>query len=286
MPELPDVEAVRRHLLAQDILGRRIVGVELNWPRAVRFPTPKALETELPGRRIEALERRAKFLLFRLDRGTLVVHLRMTGALEVVPLGEPVHPHVRNLFPLDDGRTLWFVDARKLGQIWLVEELSPLLARLGPEPLTEELSPDPGFTLEGLASRLQRRSAPIKPLLLEQDVAAGVGNIYADEILFAAGIHPLTPARDMPAEQVALLHQSILEVLARAVRALAPIMPVLGPPTESREGLQLLQVPRHEGEPCRRCETPIERRVIRGRSAYFCPRCQPGVPSTHNPETA
>ncbi|MBI2166222.1 MAG: bifunctional DNA-formamidopyrimidine glycosylase/DNA-(apurinic or apyrimidinic site) lyase [Chloroflexi bacterium] len=268
MPELPDVEAIRRYLLAQGLVGRRIVEAELMWAKALREPSPARFQQRVKGQAIQALERRAKYLLLRLSGYTLVLHLGMTGSLQVVPAGVPLHPHVRNLFHLDDGRALWFADPRKLGHLWLVKDARPLLDGLGPEPFSPE------FTARFLADRFKGKKAPVKALLLEQDIAAGVGNIYADEILFTARLHPLTPAGSLTRAHVQRIHQATRTVLAAATEKLWSIFPVSGPPTESAEGLQLLTVLRHEGAPCGRCTTPIERLVIRGRSAYFCPRCQ------------
>ena len=276
MPELPDVEVLRRHLLAQHLTGQRIVGLDLRWPKAVRTPSPDAFAASLPGQRIRELGRRAKYLLFRLESGsTLIVHLRMTGLLVIAQGDRPYDAFVRNAFALEDGRSLWFVDPRKLGQLWLVEHEDEVVSGLGPEPLSPDLAPHPDFTLDWLAQRLQGRRQPIKALLLEQAFIAGIGNIYADEVLFAAGVHPAPQARDLTSDQVAALHRVIPRVLAEAVHNLLPIvLEVYGPPTESSRGLTLLHVPRQEGAPCHTCGTPVRRLVLRGRSAYFCPSCQ------------
>ncbi|MFQ5860136.1 MAG: bifunctional DNA-formamidopyrimidine glycosylase/DNA-(apurinic or apyrimidinic site) lyase [Dehalococcoidia bacterium] len=271
MPELPDVEAIRRYLVAAGLPGRRIREVTLLWPRAVREPSPEEFRRQVRGRRIQELRRRAKFLLLPLDAGgTLILHLRMTGSLLLEPFSQPRHPLARTIFALDDGRELRFVDPRKLGMLWLVEDAASVLAGLGPEPL------EPRFTPQVLAQRLNRRQVPIKALLCDQSVVAGLGNIYADEVLFAAGIHPLERAADLAPDAVQRLHRAIQEVLPRAAERLARLLPIGGPPTESEEGLKLLAVPRREGEACPRCGTPVRRLVLRGRSAYLCPRCQPG----------
>ena len=160
------------------------------------------------------------------------------------------------------------MDPRKFGAIRLVPDEGPALAGVGPEPL------DPEFTAEGLTQRLARRKAPVKALLCDQAVLAGIGNIYADEVLFLAAIHPLKTGADLSPKHIQGLHRAIASRLAEAVDLLAPLAGRAGPPTEAEEGLERLLVPRSEGAPCGQCGAPIERVTVRGRSSYFCPRCQ------------
>ena len=268
MPELPDVEALRRYLLAQHIVGRRFTATRLGWPKGVQVPSPPEFTTILQGRRIQDIQRRAKFLLLPLDGPTLIVHLRMTGSLEVVPLGAPPDRFAHNVFTLDDGRELRFRDPRKLGMLWLVDDTGPVLGHLGPEPL------EPGFTLRVLEQCLKGVKVPIKPLLCEQDRVAGIGNIYADEILFCSGIAPLRRAGELTSSEVKRLYACIREVLQRAIEELSRLMPLGGPPSETELGSQVLALPRQEKAPCPQCGTPLHRLVLRGRSAYFCSRCQ------------
>ena len=269
MPELPDVEATRRYLLNSGLAGRSVRNVELFWSRAVRTPGIEDFVLTLCGQRIEGVGRRAKFLLFPLDHGwTLVMHLRMTGSLLVEPSDSPRPAMTRNLYVLDDGRELRFVDPRKLGQIWLVQDTDSLLGGLGPEPLAPE------FTVDVLLACLAKRSAPIKALLCDQAVIAGIGNIYADELLFAAGVHPLTPGSGLSGQQVENLHTKMGPMLLQATEILTAAMPFRGPPTESPEGLQRLRVPRGRNGVCSQCEGPITRVPVRGRSTYYCEACQ------------
>lgn len=268
MPELPDVEALRRYLLAQHIVGRRITATRLGWPKGVQVPSPPEFTATLQGLRIRDIQRRAKFLLFPLDCPTLIVHLRMTGSLEVVPLGVPPDQFAHNVFTLDDGRELRFRDPRKLGVLWLVDDTGPVLGHLGPEPL------EPGFTVRVLEQRLKGVKVPIKPLLCEQDRVAGIGNMYADEILFCSGIAPLRRAGELTSPEVKRLHACIREVLQRAIEGLSRLMPLAGPPSETELGSQVLALPRREEAPCPQCSTPLRRVVLRGRSAYFCSKCQ------------
>ena len=161
-----------------------------------------------------------------------------------------------------------FYDARRLGKLWLVGDLAPLFARLGPEPL------EPSFTLELLKERIGRRRAPMKPVLLEQGAIAGIGNIYADEILFCAGIHPTRPTSELTPREMERLHGCIVAVLRGATEALSSIVPIYTLSSESQQDREELHVPRQVGVPCTHCDTPVQRLVLRGRSAYFCPVCQ------------
>ncbi len=268
MPELPDVEATRRYLISAGLPGRTIAGVELLWPGAVRRPSPKDFESGLAGRTVREVRRRAKYLVVELDGPALVLHLRMTGSLLLSDTALERPRYTRNVFLLDAGRELRFVDPRKLGAMWLVRDESEVLGGLGPEPL------DPAFTPEELQTRLAGRQAPAKALLCDQSLIAGIGNIYADEVLFQARVHPLRRGGDISKVEVARLHDAIVDRLREAVELLAPLVTGGGPPTESREGLAALLVQRSDGAGCSRCGGPISRVAVRGRSSYFCPSCQ------------
>ncbi len=191
MPELPEVETIAADLRPQ-LIGARFAGAHILWPRTLAEPDPETLNARLAGRQVTGIGRRGKYLMLHLDSGeALLIHLRMTGQLDVVTDGAPVLSgvHLRARFDLVDGRSLAFTDARKFGRIWLVADAETVVAKLGPEPLAWT------FTSEVLAGRLRDRRVAIKALLLDQSVVAGVGNIYADEALFLAGIHPLRRAR-------------------------------------------------------------------------------------------
>ena len=187
--------------------------------------------------------------------------------MEPIPQERP--PYTRNIFHLDDGREIRFVDPRKLGLIWLVENRSAVLSDLGPEPH------DPAFTVQTLAHSISDRNLPIKALLCEQMVIAGIGNIYADEILFQAGVHPLKHPAALSILEMQDLHQAIVGVLSKATEKLTPLKLVGTPHTESQDDIPLLLVPRTQGHPCARCGTSIQRLLVRGRGTYLCPKCQP-----------
>ncbi|REJ33156.1 MAG: DNA-formamidopyrimidine glycosylase [Bacillota bacterium] len=273
MPELPEVETVRRQLEAE-LPGRRIRGVRVLLPRTLKNITPGELEERLKGRRFASVERRGKFLLLRLDDGaSLIIHLRMTGRLTVVDAAEPDGPYTRVAVALDDGRELRFHDMRTFGTWHYVGEgadsLPPGLRSMGVEPLSDAFSPD------ALAAICAGRRAPVKAVLLDQRRIAGIGNIYADEALFRAGIDPGRPAGSLTEEELARLHKSIRDVLtdslAKGGTTVRDYVNGRGAPGEFQH---YLDVYGRAGEPCRRCGTPIVRRKLAGRGTHACPQCQ------------
>jgi len=269
MPELPEVETIKRDL-ASRILGRSFVGATINWLKTLQITSPEGFTGSLVGKDIAGLDRRGKYLILRLSSGeALIIHLRMSGSLLLKPASAEPDPYDRAVFLLDDGTQLRLRDPRKLGVMWLVEDESAVLGGLGPEPL------EPGFTAGVLAQRLSKRSAPIKAVLCDQAFLAGVGNMYADEALFAAGIHPLRVAKSLSREEVARLHRALRQVLEAAIaRAGASISDYRRPDGEPGAAQFEFQVAHRRGKPCPRCGTPIERIPIRNRGAYFCPACQ------------
>jgi formamidopyrimidine-DNA glycosylase len=274
MPELPEVQTV------VDQLGRRLsgrafaAGTAFVWPGTAGYPEAALLAAELTGRRVLGVRRRAKYILIDLDDGRLlVIHLRMTGFLHFAPPGAPDHRHLRARLPLESGEELRFADMRKFGRFYLgtLEELSAVipLASLGPEPLASE------FTPETLGARLAGRGGAVKSVLLDQRVLAGLGNIYADEALFQAGIDPRRPARGLGEAEIAALHAGIVAVLRQALGS--------GGTTfrdyRGTEGLRGenepdLQVFHRQGRPCPRCGATLLRCVVGGRGTHFCPSCQ------------
>ncbi|MBI2887110.1 MAG: bifunctional DNA-formamidopyrimidine glycosylase/DNA-(apurinic or apyrimidinic site) lyase [Chloroflexi bacterium] len=275
MPELPEVETTVRDLRPR-VVGRSFRQVDIQVPRMVRAPSPEGLRQELPGRLVQALERRGKYILFRLDRGALVVHLMMGGALMWAapegasgPAERARAKHTRLAFLLDDGSELWLVNPRTLGGVWLVESAEQVVGRLGPEPLSDE------FTPLYFAARLKGRTSPIKPLLLSQEVVAGVGNIYADEALFLAEIRPQRPADELTPQEVRRLHSAVRAALERGIRhrgtSLGDFLdPFGGAGTHQNQ----LSVFRRQGQPCPRCGSVIVKEQFRGRGTHYCPSCQ------------
>jgi formamidopyrimidine-DNA glycosylase len=271
VPELPEVEYVARQL-REALPGRRIVAVTVGWPRTLGGMEPTEFVARVTGQSARAIGRRGKHLIVELDAGdALVIHRRMSGNLIFLP-PEEHDPWARVVFGLDDGRTLVFTDPRKFGRILLVPQggLADVFSDLGPEPLED------AFTAEALASRLRGSSRAIKAALLDQAIVVGLGNIYADEALFCAGLNPLRPAASLSRDEVARLRDAIRETLLLGIEH--------GGTTFGRHrdiydtagtNLEYLNVYRRTGQPCRVCGQPIERVVIAQRSAHYCLHCQP-----------
>lgn len=272
MPELPEVETVARGLRAS-LVGRTIVGVGVRWARSVVPPDPAAFARCLTGQTVADVGRRGKWVVIALaGGGTLLIHLRMSGRL-VVGAGEPSDDrHLRVLFSLDDGRRLRFFDQRKFGRLVLTSDPQEVLGDLGPEPLGD------GLTAARLGEMLARRRGRIKPLLLNQRFLAGLGNIYADEALWRAGIHPLRQADTLVPVEVRRLHRGIRAVLRAAIEGGGTTLPDAGyqrADGRSGEFAGQLAVYGRAGQPCPRCGTDVERIRVSQRGTHLCPRCQP-----------
>lgn len=270
MPELPEVETIARGLRAP-LSGRTITGVTVRWERTIACPGLDQFKEQILGRRVRSIDRRGKYLVLELDRGYLLVHLKMSGRLYVVSAGQTLEKHEHTTFDLDDGRQLRFRDVRKFGRVYLVDRPEQVTGDLGPEPLAE------GLTLEEFRRRLARRSGRLKSLLLNQAFLAGVGNIYADEVLFRARLHPQRTASSLTLAEEERLYEAIRHVLRQAI---ADHGTTLGDggyvDARGRAGdyQERIAVYGRTGEPCIRCQTPVERLVIGGRSSHFCPTCQ------------
>ncbi len=269
MPELPEVETFVRALRAP-LVGRAIVGMRNDWARHIAAPPRDELVARIAGRRIETIGRRGKYLVFTLsDDETLIIHLKMTGHLSVVPAGATADPHAHTVFELDDGRELRFRDPRKFGRVYLVRDPAIILGPLGPEPLTD------AFTAEELAACLARRKRVLKPLLLDQTFIAGIGNIYADEALFHAGLRPTRRSDMLTAEEAGALHAAIRKVLALGIdRQGASVRTYYTAEGKRGEMQDEFAVYDRTGQSCYNCGGPIERIVLGGRGTHFCPRCQ------------
>jgi formamidopyrimidine-DNA glycosylase len=286
MPELPEVETVRAQL-APVLTGRRFAAVEIRDPRLVRPYEPHAVAAELTGERVAAVERRGKYLIVRFDsRRVLLIHLRMTGSLRHSEGSLAEDPHRRAVVRLDDGSDVTYRDVRRFGT-WLVlepDEVGPYLeSRVGEEPL------DALFTAARLGERLARRRAPIKAALLDQRTLAGLGNIYVDEALWRARIHPLRPAETIDRAELRRLHRAIRAALEAGIaRQGSTLRDYRLPDGESGSMQKEFKVYGRGGEPCDRCGTPIAKTRVGGRGTWFCPTCQPdgGVPADAVPQAA
>ena len=273
MPELPEVETVRRRL-APLLEGATIERAEILDPRLTRPVEPGIVARALAGETIASVERRGKYLLWRLASGrTLVVHLRMTGSFRHARTGElPDDAHRRATVALDTGAEVSYRDVRRFGTWELLDHdhLRPYFtARLGPEPLA------PSFSAERLGMLAAGRRLPVKGFLLDQKRLAGVGNIYADEALWRARIHPRRPAGELDETEVARLHRAVRAALRRGVELQGSTLRDYVMPDGDGGGMQHeFHVYGRGGEPCDRCGTPIERIVVSGRGTWLCPRCQ------------
>jgi formamidopyrimidine-DNA glycosylase len=270
MPELPEVETIARKLregcgVEPSILGRTILAVEVRWPRHIASPAGDEFLQAVAGQTIRSVSRRGKFLVLHLSGGYLLIHLRMSGDLSVVPAGEPLRKHDLTVWHLSGAVDLRFHDPRRFGRVWLTGNPGGVLDRLGPEPLAPE------FTAAHLGRMLQARRRQLKPLLLDQSFLAGLGNIYTDESLYRARLHPLRRSDMLRPAEIARLWRAIRGTLrAGIVRNGASIDWVY------RDGSfqNHFRAYGRAGKRCGRCGVNIRRIVVGQRSTFYCPRCQ------------
>ena len=294
MPELPEVETVARGL-RQTILGRTILSIRLG--KTDFIDDPAALEQYLPGRRIDSVERYGKFMLLRVSHpsphggsarsaedsaqdidsapASLLVHLGMTGSLAPAPAAQPHEKHTHVWMTLDDGRELRYTDPRRFGRIAYLAQaaLATTLLAFGADPLE--------VSVDEFATRIRQRRARIKALLLDQSVLRGVGNIYADESLWRAKIHPARLGSQLSAQQAEILRKSLQDILRKAIAmrgsSISDFLDAEGEPGEYQRHHRAYG---REGKRCYRCKTPIRRIIVAGRSSFFCPKCQPAPRAT------
>jgi formamidopyrimidine-DNA glycosylase len=268
MPELPEVETIKNEL-APWVVGQSFTQVAILDSELVCGGSAEEVRRGLIGQKVESLGRRGKYLIFHLSNGrSLVIHLRMTGVLLLNPRG--VDRYARAVFHLSNGHRLVFSDRRRLGLIWLVDDADTVVCKLGPEPLDESFTP--GI----LGQRLSRHHVPVKAALLDQCIVAGIGNMYADEALFAARIHPLRKADALSPAEVQTLHQCIRKVLGAAIGSKgASVDTYVRPEGELGTAHFDFKVAHKGGEPCPACGSTVERVLVQNRGTCFCPRCQP-----------
>ena len=268
MPELPEVETIKNEL-APWVVGQSFTQVTILDTELVYGGSAEEVRRGLIGQKVESLERRGKYLIYQLSNGrSLIMHLRMTGVLLLNPKG--VNRYARAVFHFSNGHRLVFSDRRRLGLIWLLDDADNVACKLGPEPLDESFTP--GI----LGQRLSRHHIPVKAALLDQHIVAGIGNMYADEALFAARIHPLRKADSLSPEEVQTLYQSIRRVLGEAISSKgASVDTYIRPEGELGTAHLDFKVAHKGGEPCPVCGSTIERVPVQNRGTYFCPRCQP-----------
>lgn len=277
MPELPEVETVARALRegapngAPALLGRTIQSVKVLWSREVANLTPRTFARRIVGTRVQSVGRYGKYLLIGLRRPcdesgvlSLIIHLKMSGRLDVVPRAEAFTPHARLVWWLDDGLALRFDDARKFGRVWLVGDPVQVVGKLGPDALS--------ITHDEFAARLRIRRGALKPLLLDQTFIAGVGNIYADEALHLARLHPRRTAASLSEDDVMRLYEAIRQVLLEGIAANGASFDWVYPGGNFQENFRVYG---RAGQRCPTCGASIVRITVTQRSTHFCPVCQP-----------
>jgi formamidopyrimidine-DNA glycosylase len=307
MPELPEVETIKNELLPH-VKGRRITDVEIRRDSTVRGMTPAEFKSCLIGRRIEDLERHGKYLIFDLDNGEfLAMHMKLSGSLWAKASEVEVPDYVKAVLTLDNGEKIFLRDPRAFARMWLVDDICEITDKLGPEPLTKEFTPDvlaerlkgksapiksvliDQAVIAGIGNmyadeilyaakidprRLKGKSAPIKSVLIDQAVIAGIGNMYADEILYAAKIDPRRAARSLSREETERIHQAIRTILPQAIASKgASVQDYFRPSGEAGMEQFNFKVAHRKKATCP-CGGPIERIVVRGRGTYFCPNCE------------
>jgi len=276
MPELPEVETVVRDLRPH-LIGRKIVGAQVSWKKTIATPSAREFARAIRGRKITAITRRAKYLIFHLGRGVqsnaftkkyLLVHLRMTGGFHLDSPKTPRDKHMHVILQLDNQDELRFRDTRKFGRMWLVDDPDQVVDKLGPEPLE--------ISSRAFHALFEKRRGNLKPLLLDQTFLAGVGNIYADESLWYARLHPLRRAEMLTREERARLYRSIRHVLTRAIAVGGTSIDVMYKRVNGMSGgfQDSLRAFDREERPCRRCGTPIVKTFVGQRGTHFCPTCQ------------
>lgn len=273
MPELPEVETIRRTLQPK-LAGLKFTGVRIYLPKVIAAPEPEHFAETITGKKIIALQRRGKYLLFSLTGGyTLIVHLRMTGSMVYRESTGPTSKYTHVVFYFDNGNRLFFADLRQFGRLWLLPVDSPDnpagLKNLGPEPL------DRSFTGKIFAKKLHNRRTKIKPLLLDQSFIAGLGNIYTDEALHRAGINPEQPANSLTHREAARLYRAVRSVLREGIQNRGTsVRDYIDGEGRAGKYQEMLRVYNREGQSCLKCGHPIARKKIGSRSAYYCPACQ------------
>ena len=274
MPELPEVQTIVNDLNSADLIGISISSARVYWPRTIAAPAAESFCRKIKGCKFAAIRRRGKYLVFDITDGyTMLLHLRMSGRLQLVSADTPRNKHEHVILGFTDGRQLRFHDPRKFGRLSLLKDPSPILGRLGPEPLA------PGFTVKILGNLLKGRRRLLKPLLLDQTFVAGLGNIYVDEALWEARLHPLRLASTLSKPEVKALRQAIPRVLKRGLKNLGTSLgtgetnfySVASRPGRNKDQLNVF---RRTDLPCPRCRATIERIIVGQRSTHICSTCQ------------
>ena len=264
MPELPEVETIARQL-KPELVGRTILEAHLRWPRTLAAPSARKFREQIKGQEIRDVNRRAKYFILQLSSFNLLIHLRMSGDLFVKDGKAKPEKHDRLILTLSNDKSLVLNDTRKFGRVWLTDDPESLLGRLGPEPL------DRDFTSHWLHTALHSRRRQLKPLLLDQTFLAGLGNIYTDEALHIAKLHPLAASDSVTAEQARALRDAVRRVLKEGIRRNGASIDWVYRGGEFQNHFRVYD---RQGKPCPVCGTPIQRIIVGQRSTHYCPNCQ------------
>jgi formamidopyrimidine-DNA glycosylase len=264
MPELPEVETIAR-ALKPELVGKTILSADLRWSRTLAIPTPTQFKKQIAGQKILDVSRRAKYLVIHLETCSFLIHLRMSGDLVIRAGKIKPEKHDRLLLHLSDQKTLAFNDTRKFGRVWLTDQPKKILGKLGPEPLEKS------FTAQWLFQHLQARKRYLKPLLLDQTFIAGLGNIYTDECLHLAQLHPQAASNNVTQNQAEALHKAIRSVLKEGIRRNGASIDWVYRGGEYQNHFRVYD---REGSPCPVCGTAIKKFTVGQRGTHICPNCQ------------
>jgi formamidopyrimidine-DNA glycosylase len=264
MPELPEVETIANNL-RPSLVGKTVIAASLLWPRTLETPSPAQFQARIVGQTFQAIGRRGKYLVMQFTTDYLLIHLRMSGDLWIEQSPSEPAKHHRMMLDLDNRQRLTFNDPRKFGRAWLVEDMASVVGSLGPEPLDE------AFTSTDLYHRMQTHRRQLKPLLLDQSFLAGLGNIYADESLHRARLHPLTHSHKVTLEQADDLLRGIRDALREGLRRNGASIDWVYRGGDFQNYFRVYQ---RTGQPCPECGTPIQRIVVGQRGTHYCPFCQ------------
>ena len=265
MPELPEVETIAR-ALQPDLIGKTIISAEVRWARTLATPSLNQFKKQIAGQKIMDVSRRAKYLILNLEDYNLLIHLRMSGDLMIREGKIKPEKHDRLLLNLSDHHYLAFNDTRKFGRVWLTNQPEEILGKLGPEPFGKV------FTAQWLFENLHARKRSLKPLLLDQTFLAGLGNIYTDECLHIANLHPLASSNNVTKEQAAALHKAIRAVLKEGIRRNGASIDWV---YRGGEFQNYFRVYGRDGQACSVCGTTIQKLTVGQRGTHICPTCQP-----------
>ena len=264
MPELPEVETIARKL-EPGLTGKTIKDADLRWARTLATPSPAKFKELIRGQKIEEVTRRAKYFILRLTDTNLLVHLRMSGDLYIKSDTDKIEKHDRLIIKMSGNKMLVFNDTRKFGRVWLTQNPQEVLGKLGPEPLGKE------FTSQWLHDALHKKHRQLKPLLLDQTFLAGLGNIYTDEALHIAKLHPLRPSDSINRKQAEALHKAIRSVLKEGIKRNGASIDWV---YRGGEFQNYFRVYDREGQPCIVCGSKIQKLVVGQRGTHVCPKCQ------------